>query len=202
MNGRCSLLGLWIDVRMATAGIAIFVLLVLAMMFARQRRVSAVPASAHVIPSSPAAPVAEDGCRDAVVLTLQGHSASGRPAEMSVQDLDAHNMGTQDALENEGAFSTPCSKLETEDTTNDGAPQLLKLCKPGVFVVHITGSEKGLFDFQAKPFPAVARPVGPLLLCNYAVEDGRVYDWVLRYQGGSKPVVFLLGSKGDPQVRP
>jgi len=121
---------------------------------------------------------------------------------MSVQDFDGKALATQEPSESEGGLSTPCAKNETEDGAQDGSPQFLKVCRPGVFVVHITSGEKGLFDLQAKPFPEVERPVSPLLLCNYAVEDGKAYDWVLRYQGGRKPAAFLLGSKGDPRVGP
>jgi hypothetical protein len=59
-----------------------------------------------------------------------------------------------------------------------------------------------VFDLQAKPFPEVIHPGGPLLLCNYMIDNERVYDWVLKYQDGSRPAVFLLGSKGDPSLKP
>jgi hypothetical protein len=59
-----------------------------------------------------------------------------------------------------------------------------------------------VFDLQGKPFPEVAHPGGPLLLCNYMLDNDRVYDWVLKYQKGSRPAVFLLGSKGDPNLKP
>lgn len=64
------------------------------------------------------------------------------------------------------------------------------------------GSGNGVFDFQAKALPEAAHPINPLLLCNYATDNDRVYDWVLKYQGESKPAVFLLGSKGDPDPQP
>jgi len=60
----------------------------------------------------------------------------------------------------------------------------------------------GVFDLPAKPFPNVAHPVSPLLLCSYALDNDRVYDWVLKYQKGARSAVLLLGSKGDPNIKP
>jgi hypothetical protein len=53
-----------------------------------------------------------------------------------------------------------------------------------------------------KPLPDVPHPVSPLLLCAYALDSDRVYDWVVKYQKGAKPAVFLVGSKGDPNITP
>ena len=121
---------------------------------------------------------------------------------MSVQNLNGQDQTTADASQDDGRFTTECQRLENDDPSGDSSPQVLKLCKPGKFVVHITGSGKGVFDFQAKALPDVVHPISPLLLCNYAVDNDRVYDWVLKYEGGSKPAVFLLGSKGDPNLQP
>lgn len=89
---------------------------------------------------------------------------------MSVQDFTGNDLPTQAASESEGAFSTPCAKTETRYSTEDSAPQFLKLSKTGVFAVHTVGSEKGLFDFQAKPFPEISRSNGPVLSCDYPSE--------------------------------
>jgi len=154
----------------------------------------------------PATPVAAldasagDSCGEAVVLTLQSHS--GVSALMTVQNLEGQDIPTTSASENEGGFMTACYRLENDDPSRDASPQFLKICKPGTFVLHITGSGKGVFDLQAKPLPEVTRPGGPLLLCNYMLDDDRAYDWVLKYKEGSRPAVFLLGSKGDPNARP
>jgi len=139
-------------------------------------------------------------CREAVVLTLQSHS--GVSALITVQNLEGQDIPTTSASENEGGFVTGCYRLENDDSSGDASPQSLKICKPGTFVLHITGSGKGVFDLQAKPLPEVAHPTGPLLLCNYMLDNDRAYDWVLKYQGGSRPAVFLLGSKGDPNTNP
>ena len=120
---------------------------------------------------------------------------------MSVQDLDGQEIPIQDASENEGRFTTAC--YTTEDAGEPNGPlQTIKICEPSSFVLRISGSGKGVFDLQAKPFPDVAHPVSPLLLCNYVLDNDRVYDWVLKYQKGSRPAVMLLGSKGDPNVKP
>lgn len=122
---------------------------------------------------------------------------------MSLQNMDGQDLESEKASDADGQFTTECAKVDNDDTGSDGSPgQVLRLCKPGTFVVHITGSGKGLFDFQAKALPDVAHPISPLLLCNYAIDNDRVYDWVLKYQGGSKPAVFLLGSKGDASITP
>jgi hypothetical protein len=163
--------------------------------------------TAKAIVGQPATPAstspdagAEDTCREAVVLTVQSHS--GVTALMTVQNLEGQDIPTRSASEDEGRFTTACYRLENDDLSGDASPQFLKVCKPGTFVLHITGSGKGVFDLQAKPFPEVAHPGGPLLLCNYMLDNDRVYDWVLKYQKGSTPVVFLLGSKGDPNIKP
>lgn len=154
-------------------------------------------------PATPAAAPdasAGDSCREAVVLTWQSHS--GVSALMTVQDLEGQDIPTAPASENEGGFMTACYRLENDDPSGDAPPEFLKICKPGTFVLHITGSGKGVFDLQAKPLPELAHPGGPLLLCNYMLDNDRAYDWVLKYQGGSSPAVFLLGSKGDPNTQP
>lgn len=121
---------------------------------------------------------------------------------MSLQNMDGQDLESEKASDADGQFTTECAKVDNDDTSSDGSPgQVLRLCKPGTFVVHITGSGKGLFDFQAKALPDVAHPISPMLLCNYAIDNDRTYDWVLKYQGGSKPAVFLLGSKGDPNLQ-
>ena len=94
-------------------------------------------------PTSPAA-TAEDPCREAIVLTLQSHS--GVSALMTVQNIDGQDIPTSSASQDEGSFTTAC------DQVGDGSPQLIKVCKPGTFVLHITGSGKGVFDLQGKPF--------------------------------------------------
>ena len=75
---------------------------------------------------------------------------------------------------------------QNDDPSGDASPQFLKICKPGTFVLHITGSGKGVFDLQAKPLPEVAHPAGPLLLCNYMLDNDKAYDWILKYQKGLK----------------
>lgn len=163
-------------------------------------------APAHATVSQPATPPAspdpgsEDPCHEAVVLTLRSHS--GVYAWMKAQDFEGQDIPTTSASEDEGTFTTACNRLEGDDPSRDASPEFVKVCKPGTFVLHIAGNGKGVFDLQAKPFPAVAHPVGPLLLCNYTMDNDRVYDWVLKYQKGSKPAVFLLGSKGDPNLKP
>jgi hypothetical protein len=190
--------------RAMVAGVVVLGVLVSATwLFLRQHPAS--PAKAIV--SQPATPAptspgtgSEDSCREAVVLTWQSHS--GVSALMTVQNVEGEDIPTESSSEDEGRFTTACYRLENDDPSGDASPQFLKVCKPGTFVLHITGSGKGVFDLQAKPFPEVAHPGGPLLLCNYWLDNDRVYDWVLKYQKGSRPAVFLLGSKGDPNVRP
>lgn len=151
--------------------------------------------SMAVPPPAASAPQPEDPCAQSVVLSLRSHS--GVSAQMSLQNMDGLDLESEKASDADGQFTTACAKVDNDDTSSDGSPgQVLRLCKPGTFVVHITGSGKGLFDFQAKALPDVAHPISPLLLCNYAIDNDRTYDWVLKYQGGSKPAVFLLGSKG------
>jgi hypothetical protein len=164
-------------------------------------------AGAKAVVSQPATPAptapdanSEDGCDEAVVLTVRSHS--GVSALTTVQNMEGQDIPTRSASEDEGKFTTACYRLENDDPSGDASPQFLKVCKPGTFVLHITGSGKGVFDMQAKPFPEVAHPGGPLLLCNYALDNNRVYDWVLKYQKGSSPAVFLLGSKGAPNIKP
>jgi len=141
----------------------------------------------------------EDPCREAVVLTLQSHS--GVSASMAAQTLDGEDIPTGDASAQEAGFTTACYQPEGVGDP-EGSPQTIKICRPTSFVLHISGNGKGVFDLQAKPFPDVAHPVSPLLLCSYLLDSDRVYDWVLKYQKGSRPAVFLLGSKGDPNVHP
>lgn len=195
-------------VRTFAVGIIVVAVLVIGTKLMLRHEHDASPPAAVSTPaptSAPAdAPSAEDPCAQAVVLTLRAHS--GVSAQMSVQNMDDKNRTTEDqtaedASADEGRFTTECARLENDDSGGDSSPQVLRLCKPGTFVLHITGSGKGVFDFQGKALPEVARPVSPLLLCNYALDSDRVYDWVLKYQGGSKPAVFLLGSKGDPNLQ-
>jgi hypothetical protein len=141
----------------------------------------------------------QDPCHEAVVLTLQSHS--GVSASMAVQDLEGQDIPGQDASEDEGRFTTACIQSEGVGDP-DGTPQVIKVCKPTSFVLHISGNGKGVFDLQAKPFPEVAHPVSPLLLCNYGLDSERVYDWILEYQKGPRPAVLLRGSKGDPNPKP
>ena len=186
------------------AGVVVLVVLVgAAWLFLRQEQ--APPAKATVsqpATSAPALPAetADDSCREAVVLTLRSHS--GVSTLMTVQNIEGQDLPTEFASEDEGGFTTACYRLENDDPSGDASPQFLKVCKPGTFVLHIKGSGKGVFDLQAKPFPEIARAGGPLLLCNYSVDNDRVYDWVLKYQKGSRPAVFLLGSMGDPNIKP
>lgn len=189
--------------KVMVAGLVGLGLLVAAMwLFSRHTQESA----ASKMPTQPAAPAPasaytkpEDACRAAVVLTLQPHS--GVSASMSVQDLDGRDIPTQGASEDEARVTTPCYQAEGTEPP-DGSPQTIKICKPTSFVLHISGSGKGVFDLQAKPFPDVDHPISPLLLCNYALDSDKVYDWVLKYKGRVRPAVFLLGSKGDPSLRP
>jgi hypothetical protein len=186
------------------AGVVVLgVLVSAAWLFLRQHQVS--PAKATVSqPATPAPaspdPTTEDPCREAVVLTVRSHS--GVSALITVQNVEGQDIPTRSASGDEGRFTTACYRLENDDPSGDASPQFLKVCKPGRFVLHITGSGKGVFDLQAKPFPEVAHPGGPLLLCNYVMDNDRVYDWVLKYEKGSRPYVFLLGSKGDPNIKP
>lgn len=152
--------------------------------------------------SSAAPPDTREGdpCGEAVVLTLQPHS--GLSAQMAAQTPEGGEIPTTPATEKEGEFTTACVRLENDDPSGDASAQALKICKPDTFVLHITGSGNGVFDLQAKPLPEVAHPGGPLLLCNYRLDSDRVYDWVLKYRKGSRPAVFLLGSKGDPNTKP
>jgi len=190
--------------RAMVAGVVVLGVLVCATwLFLRQHQAS--PAKAIVSPPATPAPTspdasAEDACREAVVLTWQSHSRIS--ALMTVQNTEGDDIPTESSSEDEGRFTTACYRLENDDPSGDASPQFLKVCKPGTFVLHITGSGKGVFDLQAKPFPEVAHPGGPLLLCNYMLDNDRVYDWVLKYQKGSRPAVFLLGSKGDPNIKP
>ena len=189
--------------RAMVAGVVVLGVLVCATwLFLRQHQPS--PAKAIVSPPATPAPTSpdasgEDPCREAVVLTWQSHS--GVSALIRVQNTEGEDIPTESSSQDEGRFTTACSRLENDDASGDAPPQFLKLCKPGSFVVHVTGTGKGVFDLQAKPFPEVAHPGGPLLLCNYMLDNDRVYDWVLKYQKGSRPAVFLLGSKGDPNIK-
>jgi len=171
-------------------------------LFLRQKQAPPVKTTVKRPATPAAAPdaTAGDSCREAVILTLQSHS--GVSALITVQNLEGQDIPTTSASENEGGFVTACYRLENDDSSGDASPQSLRICKPGTFVLHITGSGKGVFDLQAKPLPEVAHPCGPLLLCNYMLDNERAYDWVLKYQGGSRPAVFLLGSKGDPNTKP
>jgi len=156
-------------------------------------------ASQPAIPTPPPTDTsADDPCREAIVLTLQSHS--GVSALMTPQTLDGQDIPTQDASQEEGRFTTACFQPEGAGDP-DGSPQVIKICKPSNFVLHISGNGKGVFDLQAKPFPDVAHPVGPLLLCNYSLDSDRVYDWILEYQKGSRPAVLLRGSKGDANLK-
>jgi hypothetical protein len=92
-----------------------------------------------------------DGCHEAVVLALRSHS--GVSAVMTIQDPDGQEIPTTPASEREGGFTTACYRLENDDSSGGASPQFLKICQAGTFVLHITGSGKGLFDLQAKPFP-------------------------------------------------
>ena len=186
------------------AGVVVLgVLVSAAWLFLRQHQAS--PAKAIV--SQPATRAAtspdasaEDTCREAVVLTVESHS--GVSALMTVQNTEGQDIPTKSASADEGRFTTACYRLENDDPSGDASAQFLKVCKPGTFILHITGSGKGVFDLQAKPFPEEAHPGGPLLLCNYMLDNDRVYDWVLKYQKGSSSAVFFLGSKGDPNIKP
>ncbi|HKR85672.1 MAG TPA: hypothetical protein VJS37_16050 [Terriglobales bacterium] len=172
-------------------------------LFVRQNQVPSVKetAIASAIPAVAAPGEGElEGCREAVVLTLRSHS--GVSALMTIQDADGQDIPTAPASEQEGGFTTACDRLENDDASGDASPQFLKICRAGTFVLHITGSGKGLFDLQAKPLPEVVHPVAPLLLCNYTLDNERGYEWVLKYQKGPRPAVFLLGSKGDPNTKP
>lgn len=189
--------------RLVATGIVVVLVLIIATMLMMRRHSDSPTAAVSApvstpTPAAPPAPPAEDPCAQAVILSLRGHS--GVSAQMSVQNMEGQDQSPLDASAEEGRFTTECARLENDDASGDSSPQVLRLCKPGTFVVHIAGSGKGIFDFQAKPLPEAKRPVGPLLLCNYALDSDRVYDWVLKYQAGSKPAVFLLGSKGDPNL--
>jgi hypothetical protein len=161
------------------------------------------PSTVHLTSPEPAAAPAvsspEDPCHEAIVLTLQSHS--GVFASMAAQTLDGQDIPAQDASADEAVFTTACYQPEGVGDP-EGSPQTIKICKPTSFVLHISGNGKGAFDLQAKPFPDVAHPVSPLLLCSYTLDNDRAYDWVLKYQKGSRPAVFLLGSKGDPNLKP
>src|SRR5215831_10490075 len=191
---------------MIASVVALGVLIGAAWLFLPRRQVS--PAKPIVIqPATPATPApaqreasSEDTCREAVVLTVQSHS--GVSALVTVQNIEGQDIPTKSASADEGRLTTPCYRLENDVPSGDASAQFLKVCKPGTFVLHITGSGKGLFDLQAKPFPEGPHPGGPLLLCNYVLDNDRVYDWVLKYQEDSKPVVCLRGSKGDPNIKP
>ena len=188
---------------MVAGVVVVGVLVGAAWLFSRPQEASpaeaiASPPAATAAPASPDTS-SQDPCHEAVVLSVRTHS--GVFARVAVQNTDGDEIPTVEASDDEGKFTTACARLENDDASGDASPQLLKVCKPGKFVVHIAGSGKGVFDLQAKPFPEVKHPGGPLLLCNYALDSDRVYDWVLKYQGGSKPAVFLLGSKGDPSVK-
>ena len=189
--------------RLFAAGIVVVVVLIIAvkLMMRQDSQHPTVTVSAPVATPAPAAPQPEDPCGQSVILSVRSHA--GVIAQMSVQDMDGQDLETNKGTDAEGQFTTECAKVDNEETSSDGSPgQVLRMCKPGTFVVHITGSGKGLFDFQAKALPDVAHPISPLLLCNYALDNDRTYDWVLKYQGGSKPAVFLIGSKGDANSHP
>lgn len=184
--------------RLFVAGIVVVVVLIIAvkLMMRQDSQHPTATVSAPVATPNPATPSPEDPCGQSVILSVRSHS--GAIAQMSSQNMDGQDIESTKGTDAEGQFTTECAKVDNDDTSSDGSPgQVLRLCKPATFVVHITGSGKGLFDFQAKALPDVAHPVSPLLLCNYTIDNDRVYDWVLKYQGGSKPAVFLLGSKGD-----
>ena len=187
--------------RVCVAGIVIALVLVIGtrLLLRHERRETqstAAPTPART--SAPTVPATEDPCAQSVILTLRSHS--GVSAQMSLQNMDGQDQATQDTSADDGRFTTECQRLENDGPSGDSSPQVVRLCKPGTFIVHIAGSGKGVFDFQAKALPDVTHPISPLLLCNYALDNDRTYDWVLKYQGGSKPAVFLLGSKGDPSL--
>ena len=188
--------------------VALGMLIAATWLFLRENQAS--PATATISQPTTPAPTSvgasahdtsvDDPCHEAVVLTLQSHS--GVSALMTVQNTEGQHLPTAPASEDEGKFAAACYRLPDDESSGDASPQFLKVCKPGTFVLHITGNGKGVFDLQGKPFPEVDHPGGPLLLCNYTLDNDRVYDWVLKYQGGKKPAVFLLGSKGDPNLKP
>lgn len=132
------------------------------------------------------------------------HKAKDRPRDLRLRSGSKQKSTT---LTLRKAFGYPPFAISKGDNQSNGIfpimDCLLRLLAAGivVVVVHITGSGKGVFDFQAKALPDVAHPISPLLSCNYASDDDRTYDWVLKYQGGSKPAVFLLGSKSDPSLQ-
>jgi hypothetical protein len=169
--------------------------------FLKHQVPAAAPAAAQPAATVPfsADTSGQDPCHEAVVLTLQSHS--GVAALMTAQTLDGQDIPMPDASADEGRLTTACYQPEGAGDP-DGSPQILKICKPNSFVLHISGSGKGVFDLQAKPFPDAPHPVPPLLLCSYTLDSDHVYEWVLKYQEGSRPAVFLLGSKGDPNVKP
>lgn len=189
--------------RLFVAGIVVVVVLIIAvkLMMRQDSQHPTVVVSHPVATPSPATPSPEDPCGQSVILSVRSHS--GVIAQMSLQNMDGQDLEANKGTDAEGQFTTECAKVDNDDTSSDGPPgQVLRLCKPGTFVVHITGSGKGLFDFQAKALPDVAHPISPLLLCNYTIDNDRTYDWVLKYQGGSKPAVFLIGSKGESNSQP
>lgn len=190
--------------RLFAAGIVVVVVVLIIAVKLMMRQDSHPPTatvSAPVATPTPTAPQPEDPCGQAVVLSVRSHA--GVIAQMSLQNMDGQDLEANKGTDAEGEFTTECAKVDNDEASSDGSPgQVLRLCKPGTFVVHITGSGKGLFDFQVKAPPEVAHPISPLLLCNYTIDNDRTYDWVLKYQGGSTPAVFLVGSKGDPNLRP
>src|SRR6266481_5944021 len=116
------------------AGVVVLVVLVSATwLFLRQHKES--PAQAIVsqpatpAPTSPDASASADPCREAVVLTLRSHS--GVSARMTVQNTEGEDIPTESASEDEGSFTTACSRLENDDPSGDASPDFLKVCKPG-----------------------------------------------------------------------
>lgn len=197
--------------QVVTVGVAVvIVLFVVARLRPRRQSVPASPQPAFSalaarpapLPVSASPSTADDACSESVVLNMRGHSENGLSvADMSVQDMNGKTIATETPPEQPAEYTTPCAKLDSQAPTSDASPQILRICKPRVFVLHIVGTQKGRFDLQVSASAGAAKPSGPVLLCNYNADADRIYDWVFRFDNRPQPIVFLLGSPDNPDVQ-
>src|SRR5215467_1755296 len=113
--------------RLLVTGVIVVIVLVIGfkLMMRQGRKIPFATAPTAPAPSAaatpaPAASVAEDGCREAVVLTLESHP--GVSAQMSVQDLNGQDQATQAASTEEGRFTTACYRPDNTDAGGDSSP--------------------------------------------------------------------------------
>jgi hypothetical protein len=147
---------------------------------------------------TPAAQPADDPCSQAIILTLWSHS--GISAQMSAQNTDGEDRPTQDVPMDEGRFTTECQRLENDDASGDSSPQIMRLNQAPLSCT-LWEVARAYLIFRRKCCRGFRVQLARCSCATTHSKNDKVYDWVLKYQGGSRPAVFLLGSKGDPDLR-